>query len=359
MAQAYTKKTHQEVVVKVWGDSFDETIYLNDLVSNNQVLDLNDGYEVNITSVTWFGDAAATVTVYRNEETIFTLPCSQSGNAVDFGGQQLPPDNINNGSDIVVQSTGVAQVYLTLRKKKGYKSTVEYAQYGSYDAEGIIGPQTINGAPPPEGLYDLPIPGSGSYVSTLTVDTSVAGTPYPPGGDLTSISNEVAGLYRTKFLGNFATDVGQTIDVNFCRDTPSYFGKPDTFVGFGQQDLTTENYYTLEWTGYFKAPATGNYNFWVKSDDDTYFWIGPSALAGDNSENNMVANSSNNTDQTNDSLQLTEGNYYPVRIQFGEWGGSEHMQIFWALEGDDFAWAPTAEGQPTVWYHDSVAKGIA
>lgn len=359
MAYQFIKKTHQEAVVKVWGDSFDETITLAELVSNNQTLDLVNGYEVNIVGVTWFGASDASITVYRDEETIFTLPCAQAGNAVEFDGQQLPPDNVNHGADINIQSTGIAQVYLTLRKKIGYKSTVEYEKYGSYDAEDIIGPQTINGAPIPEGLYDLPAPGSGSYQTTLTVDTSVAGTPYPPGGELESISNEVAGLYRVKYLGNFAPAVGDEIDTNFCLNTPSFFGQADTYVSFGNQDLSTENYYTLEWTGYFKAPATGNYNFWVKSDDDMYFWIGPSAGLEANSSSNMVASSSNTTGQTADSLQLVEGNYYPVRIQFGEWGGAEHAQIFWALEGDDYAWAGANETAPAVWFHDSVAKGIA
>lgn len=351
----YIKRTNGEAVVKVVATSSgDATIDLVDLTNTDVEAAVGD-YMVNIIEASWSGVSGANILVQRDGYNVLETAASPAGEVNYYALATV--DSTNNDQSIYVQFSDAGQITLKLRKVSGWDKTFEPETYGAYDDETIVGPLTIPGAPPPAGLFDLPAPGSGTYQDTLTVDTSEAGTPYPPGGDLTSISNETAGLYRKKFKGNFAPDVGDSIDVEFCRNTPSYFGQADTYIGFGNQNLETENYYTLEWTGYFKAPSTGSYNFWVKSDDDTYFWIGPSAEDGNNSDSNFVVSSSNSENKTADSLQLTAGKYYPVRIQFGEWGGSEYMQLFWALEGDDYAWGGTESDG--VWFHDSVAKGIA
>lgn len=211
----------------------------------------------------------------------------------------------------------------------------------------------------PAGLFDKPVPGSGTYETTLAANTTVAGTPYAPGSGVTSVTSATLGLWRKKFLGNFGTVAGSGCDVTFCRTTKSFFGKPDTYVSFGFQNDATEELYTFEWTGYFKAPSSGNFNFYINSDDDVYFWIGTNALGTNNTEVNAhMGVSGANGDKNTNSVTLVAGTYYPVRIQFGEYHGAENCQLFYAKVGDANAVAGNDGLSGTqVWYHNGLTKG--
>lgn len=210
----------------------------------------------------------------------------------------------------------------------------------------------------PAGLFDLPVPGSGTYNATFAGVMTSAGTPYNPGSNVGSITSETLGLWRKKYSGNFGTNPGSGIDVTFVRTTPGFFGKPDTYVSFGQQNVVTENYYTFEWVGYFKAPTTATYNFWAACDDDVYMWIGTNALGTNNTNSNFHLYSSNTTAKNTNSVTLTAGQYYPVRIQFGEYGGAENCQIFWGRTTDGTATAGNDGLSGTqVWYHNGTTKG--
>lgn len=361
MAQTNLKLTHQEAVVKVWGNGIEENIALDQLLATNQVIDPNaEDFEVNITGVTWTGNVNTNITIQRDGETIMTLPCSQAGNSIDFGGQQIPPDTINNYSDIFITSDGDAQVYLTLRKKAGYLSTVEYTTYGSYDNEEAIGPLAISGAPLPDQLRYIPKPGSGVYYSQQELSTSLEGTSYPEGyyfGE--PFPTAAPGLYRRAFVGNFAQVPNDGMDPNFCANNPSFDGRVDKYAGFGNQDIENASNYTFEWTGWFRAPATGEYNFWLAADDDAYMWFGSNALNGNYQNGNQIVSTSNALTKTTNSVELQEGMYYPVRIQYGEWGGAEACQVFWApVGGTQTAYAGNVGENQTVWYYNTETKGI-
>ena len=352
------KNTNQESVVKIWGEAgTSETIYLNDdLIANSQEVN-GQNFEVNIVSVNWTGLPDSTIRIMRDGETIIPLVGASPQN-LDFAGQGYN-DNVYNDLDIDVQIyNNDATVYIVLRKVKGYSTKVETATYGIYDDESIVGPSTIPGAPTPEGLFDLPIPGSGEYFIETEVDSTSVGS-MNWGGEVSSISNAAPGLWRKKFLGNFGTAPDSGIDVNFCRNNIGYFGKADTFVGFGNQNLSTEEHYTLEWVGYFKAPSTDTYNFHIACDDDTYLWLGESALDGNGGDGNMALSASNTgNSKTPDSIPMEEGMYYPVRIQFTEYTGAERMQLFWSnSEADGTGYSGVSDAWPQVWYHDSVTKG--
>lgn len=364
MSQENIKLTHQQAIVKLWGDGISETISLPALVSHNQVVDTKATMAVNIIGITWTADANAAITISRAGETIMTLPGGQSGSSIDLTGQQLPPDFILNDQDILVESNGLAQVYLTLRKAAGFKSTVEYATYGSYDDESIVGPQDISGTPGPIEMPRriLPNVGSGEYNFTLNVDTSEAGSAYEDTSYYWDVAppNMTPGLYRKAFVGNFA-EMPSSIDVNFCRNSIGWYGEADTSVGFGQQDLENASNYTFEWTGWFRAPKTGTYNFWLQADDDAHMWMNYPALENQNADGNQIVSTSNSLTKTSNSLIMTEGMWYPVRIQYGEWGGAEMCQVYWSTtDTDGVAYAGNDDGASgyQVWYHNSVTKGI-
>lgn len=211
----------------------------------------------------------------------------------------------------------------------------------------------------PAGLFDKPVPGSGSYNTTINPDTTSAGTPYNPGSGATSITNGTLGLWRKKYSGNFGASPGDGCDVTFVRNNTGFFGKPDTYVSFGSQNDPTESYYTFEWVGYFKAPSSGDFNFYIDSDDDVFFWIGTNALGTANTELNAHMGVSGASEEKNtNSVTLIANRYYPVRIQFGEYSGAEQCQIYYAKVGDASAVAGNDGTSGTqVWYHNGTTKG--
>lgn len=138
VTQTIIKNTHQEVVVKVEGTAATSTVNLATLSSVNQVLD-GATQTVNIIGVTWTGDSAGLININRNGINIMTLISSQPG-FLDFSGQNMVPDTIQNTQNIdVVVSGGVAQIWIRLRKIGGYKPTVELAQFGAYDNPAVAG----------------------------------------------------------------------------------------------------------------------------------------------------------------------------------------------------------------------------
>lgn len=364
MSQQSLKLVHQAAVVKVWGDGLDETITLASLSAANQVLDTSEPPTVNIVGVTWMGNPDTVITISRNNETIMTLPCAQAGSTIDFTGQQLPPDTIYNTEDILIQSTGIAQVYLTLRKVAGFKTTVEYAQYGSYDDEAKVGPMNISGSPGPIEMPRsvLPAPGSGNYLFTINADTSEVGSAYEDTSYYRDVppDNALPGLYRRAYVGNFSSAPGNGVDPTFCRNNPGWYGLVDTYAGFGGQDLENASNYTFEWKGWFRAPVTGTYNFWLDADDDAVMWMNYPALDNQNVDGNQIVSTSNNLTKTENSLILTEGMWYPVRIQYGEYGGAEKCQVYWATTSDEVAFAGNDDGASgyQVWYHNGNTLGI-
>lgn len=361
------KNSEVESIIKVTGSNGDvETILLNDdIVSASQIAETTTSQVVNINGAQWTGATDGVAQIYRNDVLITTLNAAASG-AVEMNGQMMMPDTTENLSDIVIQfSGGQSEVWLRLKKVSGYKSKIEYGLYGSYDNEDVIGPRDISGSPGPAEMPRsmLPVVGSGNYQFTLSTDTSEAGTAYEDTSyyyDTPPSSNMVPGLYRRAFVGNFADAPNNGIDVNFCRNNPGWYGQADTYVGFGNQDLENASNYTFEWTGWFKAPVTGTYNFWLQSDDDAYMWMNYPALADQNGDGNQIVSTSNDLTKISNSLILTADCWYPVRIQYGEWGGAEMCQVYWSTTSDEVAYAGNDNGTSgyTVWYHNGDTKGI-
>ena len=133
------KKTHQEAVVKVAGTAAAGTISLaSDLLPTGQALD-GGTQTVNIVGVTWTGAADGIVTITRNSVVVMTLQANAAG-ALEFNGQMMLPDTIENTSDVVVTISGAqAECWLRLRKVGGYKTTVEPEQFGIYDNPAAAG----------------------------------------------------------------------------------------------------------------------------------------------------------------------------------------------------------------------------
>lgn len=197
------------------------------------------------------------------------------------------------------------------------------------------------------------VPGT-SYLSAAASGINPAfgtrGTPYNPGGNVSSVPNSASGLYRTKYLGNMWSTYGafSEFDVTWFDDpTRGPIGTEIYgYAGFGQRsNLTAENNYSLMWKAYVEVPTTGTYNIWTSgTDDDAAVWIGTAALTPTYA--NMNGYASNNRVLSLNSVTLTGGQWYPMRMVFTEFAGFEQCQ--WFLQnsttgvlynGTDLTWA--------------------
>lgn len=140
LTKTLLKLTETEAVIKVAGAGGTATIDIQtDILDPNQSLS-GDTQTVNITSVRWNGELGNLIAVDRNSTRVMTLP-TDLADTIMFDGQELPPENTANTSDIVITQTGSGNVelYLRLRKVSGYAPKIETAQFSVYDDPNVVG----------------------------------------------------------------------------------------------------------------------------------------------------------------------------------------------------------------------------
>lgn len=165
-----------------------------------------------------------------------------------------------------------------------------------------------------------PLPTEETVVTNSTLAATVPGTPPTPPSGVVNFNITDSGLYGQRFVGYYADNV-------------SFF---DTAPKHGDTSLTSQinsftsnaDSYSWQWVGYFKAPTTGSYTFFTSSDDASHLWIGSNAVSGFTTANATVNNGGlHATIETSGTVSLTAGEYYPVRIMFGESGGGDIMTV--------------------------------
>jgi hypothetical protein len=121
MTMTVLKRTEGDCVVKVYGGAETTPIALaTDLKLGNETAATP---KVNITGITWTGVSAGTITIKRNSIDIAVIVTTVPGQ-LDFSGNGMIADSIENGSDISVVTTGTStQLWLRLQKVSGYTSS--------------------------------------------------------------------------------------------------------------------------------------------------------------------------------------------------------------------------------------------
>jgi hypothetical protein len=178
-----------------------------------------------------------------------------------------------------------------------------------------------------------PDPGTGDYLTSWagSADWSAQGSAYNPGGGVASIDNASAGWIRKIYTGQWSIS-----GIN-GNDNPGIFNGAenhntvDVYGSFGS--TTIGDYYCMEWKGYIQVSnsGTGVYNLLVDSDDVAMFWIGTAAL--DPNFDNKLLWSNNGNHLNPNSVILSNGLYYPIRMRLQEWAGAERCQLFMGLVG--------------------------
>ena len=182
--------------------------------------------------------------------------------------------------------------------------------------------RSLSGRPSTLTIDNLPTKYTGNAVTdNANVDGLVAGRPW------TTASGDAAGLFKTTYTGYFADDVNF-----FATATPTTFGaNPATSVQttvIEEPNSEDGELFSVQWLGYFKPTTTETHTFYLNSDDASYMWIGATAVTGFTAGNALINNSGAHAPvEVSGSIALTAGEYYPVRIQYGEGGGGDELQF--------------------------------
>jgi hypothetical protein len=149
-------------------------------------------------------------------------------------------------------------------------------------------------------------------------------------------ANTIDNLYTSKLFAYY-TDVGyHNNDLDYVQKNPIYNGswsgsdyvanigsitEASTTLGFA----IVHNLYSILYSGYFKADFTGTFTFNLNTDDETYLWIGDYAISGYTTSNRLVYSyvGSNGSG----SISLTNGQYYPIRILYGQNTSSAYCNL--------------------------------
>ena len=152
-----------------------------------------------------------------------------------------------------------------------------------------------------------------------------------PEGTVISETPASTGLLRTGYTGLFWPDSQW-----FASQTPAQSSILTGGVIQGYDVVYTQ--YSFEYVGYFLAPATANYTFSMFTDDYGYFWLGPKALSGyDNGNIDMYSDYVGGHAGVF-TTPLVGGQFYPMRIQWGNNGALGQIENFtWANDAGQAA----------------------
>ena len=172
--------------------------------------------------------------------------------------------------------------------------------------------------------YDLDLLPTQYNGNTLVNNPNVGGL--VKGRPWKTTPNVLSGLWRSQYNGYFEADW-------------TWFDTQTPIASIQVNDFTfPDGGDSYQWLGYFKAPHTANYTFYLESDDRAQFWLGAKAITGYDDGNWDVYSDAGEGESSTDPIALVAGQYYPIRLQYGDTGGDNFVDFSWS---DDYSTNPT------------------
>ncbi len=135
---------------------------------------------------------------------------------------------------------------------------------------------------------------------------------------------------------------GTNYNNNTWTGTPAYSGLLTTFTS----GINVGDNYSRRLTGQIVAPATGQYRFWIASDDASRLYLSTTSSAANKVQIASYASATDfqnwdaNASQRSNFITLTAGQSYYMEVQHQEGGGDDHVSVAW--EGPGFTRTPIA-----------------
>jgi hypothetical protein len=131
-----------------------------------------------------------------------------------------------------------------------------------------------------------------------------------------------AGVKKVTYAGYHNDDVAFTDTATVTDTTIS--------TNFTIATVAVENI-TVLYTGYLLADYTGTWTFEITSDDASYVWIGSTAITGYTTGNKLATASY--LGPGTGTISLTAGEYYPIRLLYGNGPASGSLNLTYAHTG--------------------------
>ena len=158
-------------------------------------------------------------------------------------------------------------------------------------------------------------------------------------GDFGDPSNSLIAEYWTDIDGGDPNDLLE--DENYPDNPAGAYFVTDELRG-----LYSGNTYGQRIVGYIVAPATGEYTFYISSDDGSRLFLSSDTNPVDTDPvlGNQIAEVIGWTNpddwvaeegQTSAPVSLTAGQYYYVEVLHKEGGGGDHVSVGWKLPGEE------------------------
>ena len=166
----------------------------------------------------------------------------------------------------------------------------------------------------PRSIYDI------TQLPTKYVDDDIYDNPnlaeftLTPGVIRTNVS-------KVTYSGYHTDDVNFTDSATVTASTTA-----NNFVIASIAENTTVLY-----TGYLLASYTGTWTFTITSDDASYLWIGNTAVLGYATGNALA--SASYAGPVTGTISLTAGEYYPIRLLYGNGPASGNLNLTYAYTG--------------------------
>lgn len=148
-------------------------------------------------------------------------------------------------------------------------------------------------------------------------------------------TTNVSGLNVTIYSGYYADDISffNTAISTYNGTGITDFTSINTATN-GNKIINEQDLYSVMWYGIFYSDYTGTWTFSITSDDASYMWIGDIAISGYTTTNATLNNGLVHGFVTvTGSVNLTAGQFYPIRIVFGENYGSDNCVFTYSRNG--------------------------
>ena len=218
-------------------------------------------------------------------------------------------------------------------------SSTTLTQLGLVDGGTVLCTTNQTGSKQERQVSKLAIAGKkrslSSRTSTLTIDnlpTKYTGNAVTdnPNDALTLTPGAIrTGVKKVTYTGYHDEDVAFTdTAVATASTTANNFAISsigNTIPGDPPENIT------VLYTGYLLATYTGTWTFVLNSDDGSYLWIGSTAVSGYTTSNELVTSSY--AGPGTGTISLTAGEYYPIRLLYGNGPGEGWLSLTYAHTG--------------------------
>ncbi|MEM8897168.1 MAG: PA14 domain-containing protein, partial [Bacteroidota bacterium] len=174
------------------------------------------------------------------------------------------------------------------------------------------------------GTYELSLTYNNDCLKTASLNLTVAGPPAP--------SCDAAGNISVSYWYNVSGVSIEDIPLNRAADENS-------LLTIFETPPNTNDNYAVRIRGYICAPISGNYIFWIASDDNGEFWISTDDDPVNKSRVAFVPGWTPSRtwtkfgSQRSGAISLVQGERYYVEALMKEGGGGDNLAIGWTLPG--------------------------